>query len=276
MGWLLLILLLWILPMAWTYMVFYYESANGSHLEVLRSRGSVLLLLFRGLIGSLLSHLLLLAVSTSALRSRFWRLPAGPPSRPPVVFVHGLYHNHTAWYFYLRWFRRWGWQHLAAVNLRGKFRSIEEYALTLGNQVERVLERSGGEQVDLVGHSMGGLVIRAYLAGNAQEARVRRVVTLGTPHAGSKLAVFAPGLAAREMVPGSPFLEALNGSGLQLPPQGRFYTIYSILDNMVLPNESARIDGEGIVSRETVPINHVGLLFSQRTALLVRECLEEP
>jgi triacylglycerol lipase len=276
MGWFLFLVFFWAIAVAWTYMIFYYESANGSHLEVLRNRGSVCFLLLKGFLWSFLSHLLVLTAALSALHRRFWRFPTGATSRPPVIFVHGLYHNHTAWYFYMRSFRRWGWRYLKAVNLPGKLRSIEEHALTLADEVDRVIQRSGSGQVDLVGHSMGGLVIRAYLSQNLDEAKVRRVVTLGCPHSGSKLAVFAPGVAAREMVPGSSFLESLNGSGLQVPKQGRLYSIYTILDNMVLPNESAKVTGEGVICKETRPINHVGLLFCNQTAKLVRECLEEP
>jgi pimeloyl-ACP methyl ester carboxylesterase len=49
-------------------------------------------------------------------------------------------------------------------------------------------EVSGGPRVDLVGHSMGGLVIADYLARHGAE-RVRKVVTLGTPYEGSLEAV---------------------------------------------------------------------------------------
>jgi pimeloyl-ACP methyl ester carboxylesterase len=56
-------------------------------------------------------------------------------------------------------------------------------------------------KVDLVGHSMGGLVIGEYLAQHQREGtdpRVRKVATLGTPHGGSIEAVvkLATGLAS--------------------------------------------------------------------------------
>jgi len=44
-------------------------------------------------------------------------------------------------------------------------------------------------QVDLVGHSMGGLIITGYLARNPSRHRARKVVTLGTPFGGSFEAV---------------------------------------------------------------------------------------
>jgi hypothetical protein len=122
---------------------------------------------------------------------------------------------------------------------------------------------------------MGGLVIRSYLSNDVARSKVRRVITLGSPHAGSKLAVLGVGRAAQEMKPDSPFLEALNQS-IQVPEKGLLCTIYTILDNMVLPNESAKLTGDGIRSLETRPVDHIGLLYCRYTARLVRDCLMEP
>jgi pimeloyl-ACP methyl ester carboxylesterase len=259
---------------AMTYLIFYYEAANGSHLEILRSRGRVSLLLFRGFIWSLYSHLMVLATTMTAFYRSFYRLPPGPVDRTPILFVHGLYHNYTAFYLYLRWFRKWGWQHVKALNLPGKFRSIQDFGEMLSEEIDEVLTETGSNQVDLVGHSMGGLVIRSYLANNPETTKVRRVVTLGSPHAGSKLAVLGVGKAVKEMIPGSHFLEELNRE-LQMPESGRFYAIYTIIDNLVLPNESAKLTGDGAKNVETRIVNHVGLSFCKHTARLVKKCLEE-
>ncbi len=274
MCWVLLLLLFWLMAVAFTYVLFYYESANGPHLEVLRSCGSVPVLLLKGFVWSLYSHLLVVMTTVTALRRSYYRLAPGSADRTPIIFVHGLYHNHTAWYLYLRWFRHWGWNHVKAVNLRGKFRSIQDFTHILAEEVEQVLAETGSEKVDLVGHSMGGLVIRSYLADSFATTKVRRVVTLGSPHGGSKLAVLGPGMATKEMIPGSSFLQTLN-QDVQIPEGGRFYAIYTIVDNMVLPNESAQLAWEGVQNLENGIVNHIGLLFCKHTARLVRQCLEE-
>jgi len=274
MFWLVLLLLFWLMGVAFTYLLFYYESANGPHLEVLRSRGSVPIMILRSFFWSLYSHLLVLLTATTALHRDYYSLPVGPADRTPIIFVHGLYHNHTAWYLYLRWFRRWGWSYMKAIKLKGKFRSINEFARILAEEVEKVMAETQSEKVDLVGQSMGGLVIRSYLAEDSGRAKIRRVVTLGSPHRGSKLAVFGLGQAAKEMVPGSAFLESLN-QGVQIPQDGRFYAIYTLVDNMVLPNESTKLTWDGVKNLETRIVNHVGLAYCKHTARLVKECLEE-
>ena len=274
MFWLPLLLLFWLMTVAFTYVLFYYESANGPHLEVLRSRGSVPITILKGFLWSLYSQLLVLLTTATALHRKYYRLPPDPPKKNPIIFVHGLYHNHTGWYLYLRWFRRWGWSHAKAINLRGKFRSIHEFARILADEVEKVMAESQSDQVDLVGHSMGGLVIRSYLTEDHARAKIRRVVTLGSPHGGSKLAVLGLGQAAKEMIPGSTFLQSLS-QGVQMPQGGGFYSIYTLVDNMVLPNESTKLAWDGVKNLETRIIDHVGLVFCKQTARLVRECLEE-
>ena len=59
--------------------------------------------------------------------------------------------------------------------------------LALDNDLSR---RQGLDEVVLVGHSFGGLFIRAALEDEARRQRVRRVLTLGTPYWGSPKAIF--------------------------------------------------------------------------------------
>ncbi len=77
---------------------------------------------------------------------------------------------------------------------------IEEAAYQLGRVVERVLSIEGTSKVNLVGHSMGGLISRAYVQGLAQNASgltlpydgtVRKIVTLDSPHQGSIGSLFS-------------------------------------------------------------------------------------
>jgi pimeloyl-ACP methyl ester carboxylesterase len=62
---------------------------------------------------------------------------------------------------------------------------VEEAADRLNGQVLRWLHETGESQVDLVAHSFGGLVARAYLAKYQAAPLVGRLITLGTPHKGA-------------------------------------------------------------------------------------------
>ena len=99
---------------------------------------------------------------------------------------------------------------------------IEELGNRFGEFL-RQLRYEGGEavsQVDVVAHSLGGLIVRSYLSGKQPQAgvftppletRIRKAVFLGTPHFGSALAdssgLFGPGNAqTAQLRPGNPFL----------------------------------------------------------------------
>lgn len=93
--------------------------------------------------------------------------------------------------------------------------SIEQ----LGNALGIAIRNLNVPQVDIVSHSMGGLIVRSYLAGKQPAAgvftppvdtRVRKWVSIATPNFGALIpaavALFLPDVQARELVPGSQFL----------------------------------------------------------------------
>jgi triacylglycerol esterase/lipase EstA (alpha/beta hydrolase family) len=114
-------------------------------------------------------------------------LPAtGASSKVPVVLVHGYMCNHRIWDDVATTLRANG-HPVFAVNLEPLFTSIDHYAPIVEEAVEALCSHAGVSQVALVGHSMGGLAIRAWMRAHGVH-RAARVVTLGTPHAGTHVA----------------------------------------------------------------------------------------
>lgn len=58
-------------------------------------------------------------------------------------------------------------------------------AKLLHDKINSTLEKYNTGKVDIVAHSMGGLVSKAYLNKYATENKVRKLVTIGTPHLGA-------------------------------------------------------------------------------------------
>ncbi len=105
-------------------------------------------------------------------------------------------------------------------------RSINEYAQRLGRVVDIVLHHTGKNKVVIAGHSMGGLVARAYIKNYNGSDKVDKLVMIGTPNHGFfkedmynyivtrviNCAETHPGQECMDMYPGSVFLNNLNNN----------------------------------------------------------------
>lgn len=123
--------------------------------------------------------------------------------------------------------------------------------------VAKVRSQTGGSQVDLVSHSMGGLSARYYMKTLGGGVNVAQYVSLGTPHYGVFLACLLPLDFGGQMCPASGFLYDLN-AGDDTPGAQLYTTIYSTTDGTV-PTSSSRLDG-GACFVEVSGVSHAGLL----------------
>ncbi|MDP2638508.1 MAG: hypothetical protein Q8P26_05615 [Candidatus Levybacteria bacterium] len=55
----------------------------------------------------------------------------------------------------------------------------------LDQKIDQIKEQTGSQRVDIIAHSMGGLVARNYVSDMEKAVKVRKLFTLGTPHLGS-------------------------------------------------------------------------------------------
>jgi triacylglycerol esterase/lipase EstA (alpha/beta hydrolase family) len=106
--------------------------------------------------------------------------------------------------------------------------------------VDAIVQPGGAQAVVIVAHSMGGLVARACLARRGA-GRVVRLVTLASPHNGTRLAKLGLGANARQMRPDSAFLEGLRRHEGANGPGCPVTSIYSVHDNLVSPQDTSRL-----------------------------------
>ncbi len=189
------------------------------------------------------------------------RDPAGPcpDGQLPVVLVHGIFCNGGYWRPLIRYLHKRGITHCYAINLEPPLASINRYARDLAQYVEDVCAAARAEKVVVVGHSMGGLVGRAYVQRYGGEKRVARLVTVATPHRGTYLAYCAAGQNAQQMRPDSAWLEALNA---EPPKPVPIVSISSIDDSMVAPQDSAQLpDARNHILHS---LGHIAVLYARR------------
>lgn len=209
---------------------------------------------------------------TLALQVFGWRLPfrvqaeadGWPGGRAAgqvgVVLVHGFFCNRAVW---APWLARLKAQGLAcaAVTLEPAHGAcMDAMVADLDAGVRRMAEATGRAPL-IVAHSMGGLVVRAWLRGLGAGERARlaaHVVTLATPHRGTWMARFAHGLPGVDMREDADWLRRLG------PPPGDvpFSCWWSTCDNIVFPAPVATLPGRDAHRLDDVA--HVQMVFDER------------
>lgn len=168
---------------------------------------------------------------------------AGAPGQRGVVLVHGFVCNRGLWHPWRARLQAAGVP-VIALNLEPVFGPIDGYAPAIDAAVQRIAQATGRPPL-LVGHSMGGLAIRAWLRASGADARVHGVVTIGTPHHGTWTAARIgrlPLANARQMRLDNAWLRAL-AAAEPAARRARFTCFYSHCDNIVFPASSATLPG---------------------------------
>ncbi|MFC5660391.1 esterase/lipase family protein [Streptomyces nogalater] len=203
------------------------------------------------------------------------RLPVRPA--PPVVLLHGFIDNRSVFVLLRRALAQHGRQRVESLNYSPLTCDIRTAAELLGRHIEEICERTGSARVDIVGHSLGGLIARYYVQCLGGDLRVRTLVTLGTPHSGTRVAPLADAHPiVRQMRPGSAVIEEL-----ARPAPGcrtRFVSFWSDLDSLMVPLESACLEHPDLDAHNirVSGIGHLALPVHPAVAAVIREVLDAP
>lgn len=193
----------------------------------------------------------------------------------PIIMLHGYFHNRSAFLIFRRSLKRAGFRNVTTVNYNVIGHDVMEMARMVGHHVDATLEESGAAKVHLIGHSLGGLVARAYIQLGGGEDKVGTCITLGSPHSGTYAAWAGRGKAARDLRPGSALIRKLNRSSTL---QVRFVSYYSNLDAMIIPASSAKIVTPGLNVRNVLmkDVGHMSFLISQQLIRSIVDALWRP
>jgi len=168
-----------------------------------------------------------------------------PPTRTdqarlPVLLVHGFICNHRIWDKVADRLRAQG-HSVLTLDLEPLFTSIDNYCPQIEQAVSRLCQHTGSAHVVLVGHSMGGLAIRAWIRTHG-DSRVAKVLTMGTPHQGTQTQQWVHTANGLQMAWHSPWLAELARSETPATRQ-RMHLALTQHDNIVHPQREQILEG---------------------------------
>lgn len=161
-----------------------------------------------------------------------------------IVFVHGFLCNRGIWNAWYPELDRRRIPYLA-INLEPVIASIDTYGDSIEHAVQRMQTATGLPPL-LICHSMGGLAVRAWFRARHADAQVHRVVTIGSPHHGTRIGTWTPQVPAianaHQMRFGADWIGQL---AQQETPDRRskFVCYYSNCDNIVFPASCGALPG---------------------------------
>jgi pimeloyl-ACP methyl ester carboxylesterase len=166
----------------------------------------------------------------------------------PVLLIHGYASDASAWSKWEDLLKKDGitFYPITFYKSDDKCGSAADHAKELNLQVQQILNNmptSSPKQVNIVGHSKGGLDARVFLANNAftNNKAVANLIMIGTPNAGSPIAqssnICKP--AADDLKPGAP------DTKVGMNPNTKYYTIAGDWNPSLLLNCPQLLGGIG-------------------------------
>jgi hypothetical protein len=192
----------------------------------------------------------------------FLPLPGAQTRGPrPIIVLHGYAQNRANFLPLACRLRRAGLGPIIGFEYWTLGRTAAA-ARQLGWFVDEVRAATGAAQVDVIGHSMGGVVGRYYVALAGGDGVVRHLITIGSPHSGTEISAIGIGHPTRELVLGSTLLTRL--AAAPPPAHTRVTVVWSRADALVPGGRQRAVPGADVVMY--ADLGHVALLASRRVA----------
>ena len=235
--------------------------------------------------------LVVLALLASVLGVVAGAAPAGAAAKDPVVIVPGFTTGpiiDTGYYPLRDRLRSAGYDVTLLTYPDYGLGDIRTNSARLASLIASVKARTGAGKVDLVAHSMGGLVSRYYLKSMGGDANVDSLIMMGTPNYGTNLANIARFLtfgscvgitSCNQMARGSSFLNDLN-AGDDTIGSVRYTSIATKVDLVVTPYTTSFLANDGNIANVAVQDQcllrvpgHLGLILDGAVADGVKDAL---
>lgn len=194
--------------------------------------------------------------------------PGKPDGYLPLIFVHGLGGSRgdfllMSWYLWLA-----GRKRSYKIHFQ-KGQSIDDMAAALAMFIRDVKKATGEKQVEIIAHSLGGIIARLAISKHRLASSVKTLITLGTPHYGTYSARYANTKITRDLRPNSDLIKRLNKK--PWPKSIRGVSFWSRNDLLVVPAESAAMEGAEQI--DVTPFTHFSYLIDPKSWAAVEKAL---
>lgn len=204
---------------------------------------------------------------------------------PPILCTHGYLHTSSAWFYLKDCLESEGFK-VYTLNLGSPLKSIEEYSQMVEAKVEEIKKLTGKNEINLIGHSMGGVVNTHYAMHHAkqQDVKVSKIATIGSPLKGTRVAIAGVGECTNQMRhgPTNQFINEKIHYKIGESTDINFLHIGSENDGVILPYDSAvpyHEDSKKHVKTKLIQgVGHTSMLYSPRVAKWIVEFMlrQEP
>jgi triacylglycerol lipase len=195
---------------------------------------------------------------------------SGKSTYHPVVLLQGFFSSEGVLHPLEKFLRQNG-RDVVTLDL-GFFNTqdIRKSARLLSYKIERIMDhycqKHDFEKIDIIGHSMGGLIGLYYVKNLGGHRTVDKLVTLGTPFNGTWLAaagILPLGWFSRgvwQMLPTSNFLQKMQEHE-ERAHETEIISISGKYDS-IIPPQAAHLSG---AINEIIPVGHTGLVMDERS-----------
>lgn len=186
--------------------------------------------------------------------------------KPPIILIPGLFEK---------------WHFLQAIadplSLKGhpvyvlehlKYNSTE---ISLAAKLVReLIEEKNLKEVTLIAHSKGGLIGKYLLTFYNKDERVKKLISIASPFAGSAITNFFRHKTIKELSPNSDIIKDLHK---EKKANSKITSIYGVFDNHVWPGSSCHLEGAENIKVDVY--GHHKILNSKRVIDIVMNKVEE-
>ncbi len=260
------LLFLFLFYLLFTFMLNLYEKLNAPKLE------SVDPLFWVAIAWEGIVSIFVLILDTFGLFINYDFLFAKGNKRYPIILIPGYSANRGYFFPYAYFLNKAGFK-VYTMPPVPFYCNIYYQSEILGRKVDQILEETGASKVILVGHSMGGLIARYYVQRFGGDSKTAKIITISTPHRGTKISVFGFGYSAKEMVPNSKFLKDINSDVSKYFKKVPLVSLGTTEDNLVVPygNSFAKIGKKYKLNF----LGHNAMMFSMKVFYILLEEAEK-